>query len=414
VPTEGGFVNGTKEIKMNPRRMMILASTFLCIGVSAGAQPIGVEAVPGLRRQTVLSNLQAPWDLAFLSNGTMFFTEKCRGLSVRLPSGTVRRLFGTSGSAVVPSDFFCRGQSGMHGVAVDPDFANNRRIYVYMPSRRSNPATNRVVRLAVSEDFRRVSSRTDIVTDIPFKNVQNSHGAAGSHSGGRLRFGPDGFLYVTSGDNHNGTVPQDLQGLGGKVLRVTRAGAPALDNNSPAGADPRIFTYGHRNVQGITFRPQTGQPYVAEHGPGHTDEITPLVAGGNGGWDPAPNPGVVCADNYCGYGSNRTDGTPTRMTDLEKFPMAMRPAWTNGGASDGMGPAHFITGSRWQDWNGRLAVGMMAQGRLRILAIGSNGNVSGVSTANLPQARMRSLVQGPNGDLYIATDEGQIWRVSPL
>ena len=116
----------------------------------------------------------------------------------------------------------------------------------------------------------------DLVDDIPYKDAANGAGAAGAHSGGRIRFGPDRFLYVTTGDNHSAALPQDLRRLGGKVLRLNRDGTPAPGNGTPAGGDPRIFTYGHRNVQGISFRPagqpQAGQPFTAEHGPNHSDE----------------------------------------------------------------------------------------------------------------------------------------------
>src|SRR5690606_7038141 len=123
--------------------------------------------------------------------------------------------------------------------------------------------------------------------------------------------------------------------LGGKVLRIDRNGNPAPGNNPPVGADPRIFTYGHRNVQGISFRPGTSTAYISEHGPGHTDEVTSLSAGGNGGWDPKPDPGVNCADNYCGYITNKSDGTLTPLTDRVKFPGALRPIWANQGRSQG-------------------------------------------------------------------------------
>ena len=92
---------------------------------------------------------------------------------------------------------------------------------------------------------------------------------------------------MTTGDNHNGPLPQDLTRLGGKVLRVDRNGAAAPGNSTPSGGDPRIYTYGHRNVQGIDFRPvgtvNAGQAYTGKHGPNHSDEVTPLVAGGNAG-----------------------------------------------------------------------------------------------------------------------------------
>lgn len=378
--------------------------------------PPGGSVAPTLTRSVFMSGLSSPWDMAFLPDGTMFFTEKCRGLSVRQTSGNVVRLFGTAGSALVADDFLCEGQSGMHGVALDPDFAVNRTVYVYMPSTRSNPRTNRVVRLTINGTFTSAGDRVDIVQDISFKNtwLNGDPSGAGAHSGGRIRFGPDRYLYVTTGDNHSGPLPQDLSRLGGKVLRIDRNGAAAPGNNTPSGGDPRIFTYGHRNVQGIAFRPGTGQPFVSEHGPGHSDEVTPLVAGGNGGWDPLCTNGV----NYCGYTSNQANGSPTPMTDTAKFPNAMRPSWNNNGRSQGMGPSTFLSGSQWKAWDGRLAIGIMGGQRLEILELDAAGMTTGTTNLtsapyNLPAARYRSLVQGPDGSLYIATDEGQIWRVVP-
>jgi len=369
---------------------------------------------PGLRRSVLMSGLSNPWDLAFTPDGTMLFTEKCRGLSVRRANGTVQRLFGTPGSAVVADDLFCRGQSGMHGVAIDPDFAGNRFVYVYMASKRNKLATNRVVRLTVDRGYTTVNNRRDIVTDIPFKNSANRWSGAGAHSGGRIRFSPfDGFLYVTTGDNHNGPLPQDLTRLGGKVLRIDRDGAAAPGNKTPAGGDPRIFTYGHRNVQGITFRPGTGQPFSCEHGPGHSDEVTPLIAGGNGGWDPKPEPGVSCASDYCGYISNKPDGTRTSMTDLAKFPNALRPSWSNNAVSEGMGPCVFLSGAQWKAWDGRLAVGFLRGARIEILQLDQAGNTIGNTTIpGIPSERMRTLVLGPDGALYVSTDGGEIWRLA--
>jgi glucose/arabinose dehydrogenase len=381
-------------------------------GVSTGAGMSGKE--PTLTRTVVSAGLRDPWDLAFTPDGAMLFTEKCRGLSVRRANGTIQRLFGTSGSAVLAGDLFCQGQSGMLGVAVDPGFADNRFIYVFMTSDHNNRKTNRVVRLVVDPGYTTVSSRKDIVTDIPYKSAINIWGGRGAHSGGRIRFSPsDGFLYVTTGDNHNGPLPQDLARLGGKVLRIDRDGAPAPDNKTPAGGDPRIFTHGHRNVQGIAFRPGTGQPFSCEHGPGHSDEVTPLVAGGNGGWDPKPDPNVSCASNYCGYISNRSDQKPTSMTDLDKFPSALRPSWTNSGTSEGMGHCIFLSGKQWHAWDGRLAVGFLRGGRIDVLQMDAAGMTTGHRTVGgIPSRRMRSLVQSPDGALYVATDEGEIWRLT--
>jgi glucose/arabinose dehydrogenase len=366
--------------------------------------------VPTLTRVVLLSGRSNPWDMAFASDGTMFFTEKCGGLSVRRTDGTITKLFGPGGVLTAP-DFFCAGQSGMNGVALDPAFATNRRIYVFMSSNlTTSPRTNRVVRLEVNAAYTSVSARTDIITDIAFKNAATANGGEGAHSGGRIRFGPDGFLYVATGDNHSGSLPQSPTLLGGKVLRVTTTGAAAPGNNAPAGFDARIYTYGHRNVQGIAFRAGTGQPFVSEHGPNHSDEVTPLVAGGNGGWDPQNRAGLSCPDSYCGYSGNPST---MPMTDRTRFPGAMLPSWTNTGLSQGMGPAVFLSGTQWRAWTGRLAVGIMGGQRLVILDLDAAGFAVGTTDAALPAVRYRSLVQGPDGDLYVATDAGEIWRVTP-
>ncbi|WP_236589037.1 PQQ-dependent sugar dehydrogenase [Ramlibacter aurantiacus] len=395
----------------------VLASAL--VGLAATVLPASAAApsaeTPKLNRTVVMSGLQEPWDIAFTPDGVMLFTEKCRGLSARLPDGKTVRLFGTSGSALVAPDLFCQGQSGVHGVAVDPDFAKGTRyIYVFMASRMRTPATNRVVRLALNADATGVDQRTDIIDDIAYKQEANAVGAAGAHSGGRIRFGPDGFLYVASGDNHNATLPQDLKRLGGKVLRVDRDGKAAPGNSTPAGGDPRIFTYGHRNVQGITFRPagqpNAGQPFTAEHGPNHSDEVTALVAGGNAGWDPQKRPGLRCPDDYCGYA-----GSPTTMpmTDTQRFPQAMPPSWVNNGSGRGMSAAQFLSGDPWKGWNGRMLVSLMRGQRIVVLTLDPRGMAIDDATVDLPSTRTRALVQGPDGYLYTANDDGEIWRVVP-
>lgn len=404
---------GTKILLIAVLTIFLAVITVDCAGQQVTSTMAANE--PKLKRTVVLSGLREPWDIAFTPDGAMLFTEKCRGLSVRLPNGMVKRLYGATGSAVVAPDFFCQGQSGMLGVAVDPNFADNHFVYVFMTSNLNDRKTNRVVRLVLDAGYTTVNSRKDIITDIPYKSSTTLWGGAGAHSGGRIRFSPfDRLLYVTTGDNHNGLLSQDLTRLGGKVLRVDRDGNAAPGNNTPAGGDSRIFTYGHRNVQGIAFRPGTGQPFSCEHGPGHSDEVTPLVAGGNGGWDPKPDPGVSCMSNYCGYTSNRSDGRPTSMTDLFKFPDALRPSWTNKGVSEGMGHCTFLNGKQWQGWDGRLAVGFLRGARIDILRLDAAGITIGHTTVSgIPSQRIRSLVQAPDGTLYVATDGGEIWRLTP-
>lgn len=359
-----------------------------------------------------MTGLNAPWDLAFSKDGTLFYTEKCAGLSVRRADETTLRLFGTNDAIMVAEDFFCEGQSGMHGVALDPAFETNQTLYIFMPSNFDGRKSNYIVKLQLDPAYTQVLKREDIVRDIPFKELANNWGNPGAHSGGRIRFGMDGYLYVTTGDNHNGVIPQDLKMLGGKVLRIDSTGAAAPDNATPAGGDARIYTYGHRNVQGLTFHPTTGQAFIAEHGPNHSDEITALVAGGNGGWDPKPESGVTCADDYCGYTSNKIDGTPTPMTDLVKFPDALPPLLSNDD-SQGMGPLTFVTGAQWKAWENNLIVGIMADNSLQVVTVDDQNKLLGVSTPKTPAERARSIVQGPDGLLYIATDSGNIWQVTP-
>lgn len=422
-----------------PRKGRAVAMLSAAVLALQALGPGPAAAAPTLTATEVLTGLDLPWDMAFLPDGTMFFTEKCRGLSVRLPSGEVKPLLGmvrSSGFDDIAYDLFCEGQAGMMGVAIDPDFESNRRIYVYSTSSLTPPGSNRVLRLEVSEDFSRVTNRTDIVTDIPFKPRASNHpfGGPGAHNGGRIRFNPvDGYLYVTTGDTHNGQVPQSPTLLGGKVLRIDTDGNAAPGNGAPEGFDPRIYTYGHRNTQGIAFRPGDGAAVIAEHGPWHSDEVTLLRPGGNGGWDPRPNMAGRgdCPDDYCGYSPNQMEGMDPvaraafmPMTDLETYPDAMRPAWTNNGLSQGMGSAVFLEGEQWGEWNGRLAVGFMGIGfggtpvgqRVDVLDLAPDGlSVNEVTTMDLPipPGRFRSLVLGPDGALYIAADEGEIYRVVP-
>ena len=400
----------------------------------------GSPNTTSLTSTEVLSGLDSPWDMSFLSDGTMFFTEKCDGLSVRMPSGDVNNLLGmeeTEGYATTADDLFCNGQAGMNGVAVDPDFEENRRIYVYSVSNESDPPTNRVMRWEVNEDFTDLTNRTDLIENIPYKVNDSDHpfGGPGAHNGGRIRFGPDGYLYVTTGDNHNPAIPQSPEMLGSKVLRIDTEGEAAPENDPPEGFDPRTYTYGHRNVQGIAFHPETGDAIIVEHGPWHSDETTVLSNGGNGGWDPRDNMHGrgECPDDYCGYMPNQNEGMNRYeraafmpMTDFEAFPDAMPPIWTNNGWSQGSSTNTFLTGEQWGDWDGAMVIGLMGIGfggtpigqRIDVMELRNDEgeiSVEDVTEMTLPieSARFRSLVQGPDGDLWVAVDEGSIYRFEP-
>ena len=407
--------------------------------VAAIGLPAMAQNTTSLQHTLVLDDLENPWDMAFLDDGTMFYTEKCKGLSVMMPSGETKALLGmggVDGFAYSGDDLFCEGQAGMMGVAVDPGFANNRRIYVYSTSNLSTPHTNRLMRLVVADDFSSVSDRTDIVDDVPYKMKASDHpfGGPGAHNGGRVRFNPaDGYLYLTTGDTHNGAVPQSPTMMGSKVIRIDTDGTPAAENTPPVGFDKRTYTYGHRNVQGITFHPGSGAAIAAEHGPWHSDEITVLRNGGNAGWDPRPNMAGrgACPDNYCGYSPNQMVGENRfaraswmSMTDFTTYPDAMPPIWNNNGWSQGTSSADFLKGAAWGEWDGAMVVGLMGIGfggtplgqRIDVFHLSDDGTeVLDVTEMTLPMepGRFRSLVVGPDGSLYAAIDEGMIHKISP-
>ena len=435
-------------LKIIGRMSAFIAAFALTFSWSVTSNADGHQGmdVPKISSSVVLDGLDGPWDMAFLDDGTMFYTEKCKGLSVRTASGNVNALYGMKDSAgnypSSGSDLFCSGQAGMLGVAVDRDFGKNRTIYVYSTSNKyygSGCKTNFekcdgniVMRFKVSGDLKKVSNRKDIVKDIQYKPFESNQpfGGPGAHNGGRIRIGPGGYLWVAGGDRHRGICPQNGQLLCGKVLRIDGDGNAHPDNNPPEGFDKRIYTYGHRNVQGIDFRPSDGKAFTAEHGPWHNDEITALVNGGNAGWDPAEKTAGrgACPDKYCGYEPNQTEGMDpavraayTPMSDT-RFDDLMPATWNNNGFSQGTGSAAFLKGSNWGVYEGRLAVGIMGIGfgdtppgkRIDLISITPDGlGINGIVRMPLGfSERFRGLAMGPDNALYVAVDAGKIYKVT--
>ena len=418
--------------------MLLVTGSMLFSSVAFAA---GMD-VPNIKAKQVMSGLENPWDMAFTSGGDMFYTEKCKGLSVRLKNGKTHAVYGMSGSkgyASAGKDLFCEGQAGMLGVELDRDFNKNRTLYLYSTSKKYHGSGcktnfekcdgNIVMKFKVAKSLKKVSNRTDIVKDIQYKPFKSNQpfGGPGAHNGGRIRMGPGGYLWVGTGDRHRGLCPQDNSLLCGVVLRIDGDGNAHPDN--AIDGDKRIYTYGHRNVQGIDFRPSDGRAFTAEHGPWHNDEITALSNGGNGGWDPHEKRAgrSACPDKYCGYEPNQKDGmipavraAYTPMSDT-RFDDLMTPAWNNNGYSQGTGSAAFLKGSNWGIYEGRLAAGIMGiafggtPGGLRIdmYDIAADG-MSMKSVVHMPvgmEKRFRGLRMGPGNALYATTDEGDVFRI---
>ena len=345
-------------------------------GTAGGPNDIRLEV------DTYIAGLDKPWDIAWLPNGTPLLSERTGRLKVFVDGA------GEPPWVIPFADVVARGEGGLMGLEVDPDFASNGFIYVCTTSNAGGDNDVRLLRLTMSRpDGATVLERSDIVTGMPY--------SSGRHSGCRPRFGPDGFLWVGTGDAAIGTNPQDDASLGGKVLRIDREGAAAPEN--PNGL--LWYSKGHRNVQGMAFR-SDGIGVSAEHGPSIDDELNRLAAG-NFGWDPVP-----------GY----NESVP--MTDLAKFPDAVEAIWSSGSPTLALAGAAFIEGEDWGDWNGALAVATLKAKHLHVYFIDAEGRVTGDERAIQDQGRLRSPRQGPDGLLYITNDGGsgggKVLRVRPV
>jgi glucose/arabinose dehydrogenase len=211
---------------------------------------------------TVSSDLDTPWAIAFLPDGSLLVTERTGNLSrILLQDGSVTRI-------ATIDDARELGEGGLMGIAVSPDFGTNQRIFLYCTyAGADNRTLNRLVRYRY--DGSRLSERTVLIDAIP---------GSSNHNGGRIKFGPDGYLYVTTGDAADPSLSQNRDSLAGKILRVTEDGKPAPDN--PYGDE--IFTLGHRNPQGLAW--DGNNMYETEHGPSAKDEINTITMGENYGW----------------------------------------------------------------------------------------------------------------------------------
>jgi glucose/arabinose dehydrogenase len=375
---------------------VILSIVLAACLVSAGAAPAQGQAprspnpaaVEGaVRVETVARGLEHPWALAILPDGRMLVTE--RPGRVRLVERDGRVSEPLAGVPRVQA----RGQGGLLDIALDPRFAESRLVYLSYAEPGSGGAGTAVARGRLGDG--RLENVQVIYQQQPKVEGWN-------HFGSRLVFARDGTLFVTQGDRFTySQAAQDLSSGIGKIVRITPDGSAPRDNPfvGRAGARPEIWSYGHRNVQAAALDPQTGQLWTVEHGARGGDELNHPEAGKNYGW-----PVITYGVDYSGA----SIGEGTAKPGLEQ-PVYY---WDPVIAPSGMA---FYTGDALPGWKGSVFVGSLRPGLLVRLTL-EGGRVTREERylADLRE-RIRDVRQGPDGLLYLLTDnrDGRIFRVLP-
>ncbi|HEY4228619.1 MAG TPA: PQQ-dependent sugar dehydrogenase [Thermoanaerobaculia bacterium] len=334
---------------------------------AAASKTFRTQSGRELRVETFVSGLEVPWSLAFTSPTRLLATERPGRVRV-VENGKL-----AAKPLAVLTDIEAKGESGLMGIALAPDYATSRRLYLAYAY--DTPAGPRVRIARFRDDGDGLSERTVILEGIP---------AAQYHAGCRLRFGPDGKLYVTTGDATNGRIAQDMSSLGGKTLRLNPDGTIPEDNPFPGSP---VYSFGHRNSQGLDWDPVSGLQFQTEHGPsgfdgpGGGDEVNLVEAGKNYGW-----PLVHHRDSRPGMVSPLLEYTPAVAPSGASFCRCpLLPSF--------QGDFFFATlrGERL------IRVRMDAKDRRKVRIVETEALFSGV------YGRLRDVVSGPDGALYVAT-----------
>jgi glucose/arabinose dehydrogenase len=339
-----------------------------------------------LRVVTVTSGLEHPWGLAFLPDGRMLVTERPGRIRIVARDGTL-----SAPLAGVPA-VAARGQGGMLDVVLDPNHATNRRIYLSYSEPGEGGAGTAVARATLGAAG--LEDLTVIFRQDP------KHGGAG-HFGSRLVFARDGNLFITLGERQQRQYAQDLTRHWGKVVRIRPDGSVPPDNPLVGRSDakPEIWSYGHRNPQGATLHPATGQLWIVEHGAMGGDEINTPQPGRNYGW-----PVITYGVDYSGA----KIGEGTAKAGMEQ-PVHY---WDPSIAPSGLA---YYTADRFPAWQGSLFVGSMKFSMLVRLTLDGEKVVGEERLLEGINERIRDVRQGPDGFLYLLTDNanGRILRVEP-
>lgn len=390
----------------------IVCLALLAVLSACGADPEGnASNVPTTARSTpdgvtmrverVAGGLTHPWDVGVLPDGALLVTERPGRLTLVDDDGVHEIEADTS-------SVHARGEGGLMGLVVHPDFPSSRLFTTCQTHQRGGKAVDvRLVTWRLSEDRRNATHVRDLLTGLPVAD-------SGRHSGCRPTLATDGSLLVGTGDTASDpAIPQDRTSLGGKILRIDLHTGEGLPDNPFASSrdanERRVYSYGHRNVQGVAVRLGTGQVYASEHGPTGYDEVNRIRSGGNYGWDPSRG------------GSTDSYDEDVPMTDLQRFPNAVPPLWTSGESStEAPSGAAFLSGPEWGTLNGALAVGALRGQKMLLFRLDDAGDE--ITEVVLPPefddrfGRLRGVRSAPDGALYVTTSDGEddaVFRVTP-
>ena len=348
-----------------------------------------------IRVEVVAEGLETPWALDFAGEGTMLVTE--RGGRLRLLEDGVLRPEPVGGTPEVVAE----GQGGLLDVAVDPDYAENGWIYLaYSHARETDtplrgrvPAMTRIVR-------GRIREHAWVDQQVLFEAPPETYLTTRHHYGCRIVFDREGLLYFAIGDRGVGAMAQDLSKPNGKVYRIHRDGRIPVDNPflKTDGALPSIFSYGHRNPQGLAVHPETGMVWETEHGPMGGDEVNLIRPGLNYGW-----PEITYGRNYDG----RVISEYERKPGMEQPVIFYRPSTAVCGLD-------FYRGDGFPLWRNHLLVGALKYESVDLLTIEAD-RVMHSETIVKGMGRVRDVTTGPDGAVYVVLNApGTIVRLTPI
>jgi glucose/arabinose dehydrogenase len=338
--------------------------------------------------RVLTESLRSPWGISTLPDGRLLITEKAGTLRIVTTSGETSEAI--TGIPTVNAG----GQGGLLGIRVDPAFATNRMVYWVFSESTANGNLTAVAKGRLSANERQIESPTVIYRATP--------GYGGTlHYGGRIVFDQSGNLLISTGERSDAAVRTQAQSLNaapGKILRITKDGAPVEGNPFAAQTNARaeIYAYGFRNPQGLAIHPVTGDLWESEHGPRGGDEINRIEAGSNYGW-PVITYGVEYSGATIGGGIQQQNGMqqPAYYWDPVISPSGMT----------------FYTGNRVPEWTNNLFVGALSGQHIARLVIEDNKIVGEERLLAGESQRFRDITQGSDGALYAVTDQGRLYRI---